>query len=172
APLPAPGPSPVARCGRRGRTSPDSWSALAPKAALIWMMRDHASSRLQPRGKLLEDLVAEERDPLRDQARRRVHQMKRCPSRSMPRQDATEIGVVPAGAGDDREQREALPRRRRLADHVVIVRVDRAPPLDHLRAARTDELPDRPPRRATEQHALVLRERRDRARGAASLEVP
>ena len=90
----------------------------------------------------------------------------------MPRQEATEIGVVPGGAGDDREHREALPRCCRLADHVVIVRADRAPHLDHLRAPRPDELPHRPPRRAPEQHALVLRERGDRARGAASLEVP
>jgi hypothetical protein len=51
--------------------------------------------------------------------------MKRWASRSMPRQDATEIGVVPAGAGDDREQREALPRRRRLAAALTTSRATR-----------------------------------------------
>src|SRR5262249_24052553 len=74
-------------------------SGCSPASVSTDAWKGTTCSRLQPRRQLLDDLVAEECNPLRDQARRRIHEVKGRALRRVPRQDATELGgVVAAGA--------------------------------------------------------------------------
>lgn len=74
-------------------------------------------------------MIPEKHDALRQKARGRIHELQRHPDGRVLREHALEVVLLAPVTREDREQREPLPCRGRLAEELVVVRTDCAPDL-------------------------------------------